>query len=151
MNYKVFVPKPELVDESADRFGRGAAIVAPIRARIHDGLVDVVVCRPVDRRERYADTIRRALKQGRREEIALDTLTEAGIFDDHAGELRMLPGRAPVIGGWIGQPVHRGVIECTDSRNAVRGEARRDMRNAMMRGDVARAARIMNEHHLPGW
>lgn len=151
MNYKVFVPKPELIEQQTDVLGRGAAIVAPIRARIHDGMIDVVVLQPHDRRERYADTIRRALKQGRRHELPLDTLFEAGIFDDHAGELKMLPGRDRAIGGWIGQPVHRGVLECTDSRQAVRGQARRDMRNAMMRGDVASAARIMNEHHLPGW
>lgn len=150
MNVQVLVPKdPGALAMELD-LEAVASLAIVTNRRPAGGKLLIALARPQRAYEPFADTIRQAINS-RPRTVDASNLIPVGIFDGYLGELRVEPRYIGALQKHLGRQVNRHEIEASDSRNKQRQQARIDARNAHLRGDFAREARIRNEHHVWHW
>lgn len=139
----VFAPSGE---EPPQGIPCGTAIVG------RRGSLRCKVAAPSHRHERFADTLRRIERgAGKDVEFAAGELQEIGIWDGHAGELRVEPRYEPLLRRWLGRILYRDDREASDSRNAERQNARMRARRLDIQGRPDLAARERAHHGIRHW
>jgi hypothetical protein len=75
-------------------------------------------------REPFAESCAQALRQGRLVELP-EGCVEAGVFDEHDGELRLSHHAHGALDSWLGHRLSRSDLEARDCRSDRRARARR--------------------------
>lgn len=106
----------------------------------------VIVGQPAGRFQggQFADRCRQAVATGRRQRLDLDW-RQVGVWDEYLGEVKLQ--LAPLLHDWCGRPLYRNDLEADDSLYNQREQARRQARQALMRGDQLRAFRLLARHN----